>query len=180
MKVKFKRLLTVGLAVMLIFGCMSVPVFAKTRKIKPDSRSYSSSVKKVEKRAARIKKGAQRIVVPSSGRAYLKFVAPKNGDYIFEVSDVKKKKGSNSARGMLSFMKTQKDNYKYLRYITVGAYGGKNVSLNFGTPEQKYGVSKSAWYLEHRSGRTHLVNGEVVYLYIETNARSFNLKIKSK
>ncbi len=180
MKKKVRKLLTIGIVALLMLSCIGTTAFAKTRKVKPDTRSYTSNAKKVEKKAKKVKKGTQTIIMPKSGRAYLKFVARKTGDYVFDVSEVKKRENRAVAKGTLSFVKTQKESYRYLRYVSAGTYGGRNVSLNFGSQEMKLGYSKTAWFLPHRTGTMHLKNGEVVYLYADTSAKSFKLKIKEK
>ena len=162
MKKKLKRLLAFTLAAVLLTGTFSVTADAAAKRT-VKKQIFTAMAHKVDKNAAKVKKGTTTLVYKTS-EAYVKFVAPAAKTYTFTFSDYKIK---GESRGCIYACKKDKRDPGYLSYLTMSTKGGKADALwmaSKGIKEDKK-TALVKRHLHKRSTKIKLKKGEAVYFY---------------
>ena len=84
------RKICILLVTVLMLGMLAVPAGAATRKL--INQKYTRQRAKAEAKARVVNLGTTTVVIPSKGRGYLKFTAPRTGKYSFSLWGLKSKK----------------------------------------------------------------------------------------
>ena len=183
---KYKRLFIMLFMIGALTGICSVQAGAKAKakvkKVKLHNLYYTTSLKRVEAKAAALKTGKHRVQVKSSGCGYIKFVAPSARTYTITVSGLKMHKRSSLPVRHYWFriMTVDPRNPSSLALRTVDTQGGKAKNLYFYRKTIRKG-SKHLRYRKSRYGKIYLEEGQAVYVYFCCKARdSFKVKIKAK
>ena len=128
-----------------------------------------------KKKAIGITTGETIVKMPSKGKGYLKFKAPKKGTYKFSFSDLTKKKGSQD--GYINLQLPKKGQTKKLVKQKVKSWGGKTYSLWLGIRNKKYGSNKAEWTRTVRNAKVKLKKGQVIYIFFSFAAKD-TVKVK--
>ena len=84
------RKICILLVTVFMLGMLAVPAGAATRKL--INQKYTRQRAKAEAKARVVNLGTTTVVIPSKGRGYLKFTAPRTGKYSFSLWGLKSKK----------------------------------------------------------------------------------------
>ncbi len=164
---KFRGILKTVLSFVLVFAIAfafvnPMTVSAKTKNIKVKYRDFTTSVGTAAKKATTVKTGNYRVAIDGKKgwhRGYVRFTAPKSKTYSFTFSEISSDSGQYT-NGYAYIMRIKNNHISSSR---VSTQGGKNSTLWFSNEDHGKGVT--AWRTS-RTGKTHINQGETVYLYL--------------
>ncbi|MBR4760734.1 MAG: hypothetical protein IK078_11400 [Lachnospiraceae bacterium] len=172
---QISRVLITVIVAMLLGIMMVMPVFAKTKTVKPKNMYIKAGVadSTIIKKAAAVKTGTTKVVLPSKQACVLKFTAPKSKTYTFTFSGLTPSSNYPLSLGFFSFLTRVSPGVNTLKINTVKTQGGSEQILKYG--------SKSGYegYLTSRYGKIKLNKGETAFVYVAApHGKSVNCKIK--
>lgn len=189
----FKHAITILLIMLALTAPFSIRSHAAVKKVKQLTRKQVDNAAKpkklVNKNAFIVKKGKKYNLKAHKG--FLKFVAPSNGKYTFEYSNLKAAKKSNNKKASAVIdlvvidgngfildpgtpVKTQGSSWKSNAHIASKAYIKKAGSAN-----KKLAYSER--YLSSRYSTLKCYKGDILYLYVDCKVPStFTIKVKKK
>ena len=178
----YRKCILAILVSVMVLGSLAVPAGAATRKLK--NQSWTQVRAKADAKAKTVKVGTTTVRIPSKGKGFLKFTAPKKAEYSFTLSGLKAKKvkAKKTKTASVKSAKTKSkkrfsNGYFYVMTTYAGAdgtekigqtkmitSGGETNTLWLATQKVQYG-NKVGWRLKKRTGKLELEQGQVVYLY---------------
>ena len=175
MKAAMKKVISLFLVLTMVISFSSVSTYAATKKLK--NQTFTTDTAVANRKALSVKKGTYTVKLPSKGKGYLKFKAPKKATYSFTLS--KLKASSSYSCGYFYVMRKYGTTNQYIGQEKLKQKGGKQEAMNIATRNSTSGKVISR-YLTSRTGKITLRKGEVVYLYFSfwSEDKSVVLKIK--
>ena len=160
---KFTKVLSLMLVAALVLGTFAVPAQAATKKKTVKKQSFTSETKKINSKAATVKKGTTKLTF-KGGDGYVKFIAPRKKTYSFTFSKLKSKTTRFTS---IAIQLKDKASPSYAWLVKAKTYGGKTDFLHMGTNgDSSKSGDKVGWYLPKRTAKIKLKKGDVLYLQV--------------
>lgn len=176
MKKSGMRMLLGMMILVMVMLCGPSPVSAAKKTLV--NQGWTQKLKQANKKARSVKCGTYTIKLPSKGRGYLKFRAPKTKTYTFTISKLKAKKKGKRSNGYFYVMTKYGVSGTKIGQDMLKTQGGTTNTLWLGTKRRQIG-KKYNWELKTRYGKIALEAGETVYLYFNFSPKdTLRLNIK--